>query len=85
MTAKSYYNMVRSDFEELEKIKELDDQVTLDAERLALMRNPSTRFAADLYYRAISLWIGEHGYALRGHPFVKATALRYLIVIRKKD
>ena len=55
------YDQVRKDFEFLETIAPLDDQVELDSEREALMRDPTKAHAAKLYRAAIVLWFGEHG------------------------
>lgn len=54
------YARARADFEFLESLAELTDQVELDAQRLALMRNPSRAVAADLYAAGIRLWLREH-------------------------
>jgi hypothetical protein len=54
------YQQAREDFEYLETIAELDDQVELDAEREELMRNPTKAFAAKLYGKAVQLWFQEH-------------------------
>lgn len=58
MTAE--YSEARADFEYLETLAELDDQVELDAQREALMQNPTKTFAAKLYVSAIRLWLQEH-------------------------
>lgn len=55
------YDIARADFEALERIAELSDQVELDAEREPLMQNPTKAKAAQLYEFGISLWFGEHG------------------------
>lgn len=55
------YDKVRRDFEALERIAELSDQVELDARRLDLMRTPTKAKAADMYHTAIIMWFGEHG------------------------
>ncbi|AXQ68912.1 hypothetical protein HOU00_gp213 [Caulobacter phage CcrPW] len=56
-----HYDTVRRDFETLERIAELSDQVELDARRLDLMRTPTKAKAADLYHSAILMWFNEHG------------------------
>lgn len=55
------YDKARSDFEYLETIAILDDQVELDARRLELMQNPSKATACDMYESGIRLWFKEHG------------------------
>lgn len=55
------YSTVRRDFEELEGIAELSDQVELDSERLSLMQEPTRAKAAQMYASAIDLWFREHG------------------------
>lgn len=59
------YRKARHDFEELERIAELSDQVDLDAQREALMQNPTQAFAAMLYESSIQLWFKEHGISNR--------------------
>ena len=54
------YNQAREDFEFLESIVELDDQVELDAMRLDLMKSPTKSKAADMYEMGIRLWFSEH-------------------------
>jgi hypothetical protein len=54
------YQQVRKDFEYLETIAQLDDQVELDAERENLMRDPTKAKAAQMYDSGIRLWFGEH-------------------------
>lgn len=49
------YWKARGDFEYLETIAPLEDQVELDSEREALMRDPTKKRAAQLYVNAISL------------------------------
>lgn len=49
----SNYRKARSDFEALEALHELRDQVELDARREDLMRNPTKEMAAELYRFAI--------------------------------
>lgn len=55
------YDRNRRDFERLEAIAELTDQVSLDSDRLALMRNPTKVQAARMYLDGIELWLFEHG------------------------
>lgn len=55
------YQQARSDFEALERIEELSDQVDLDSERLFLMQNPTKLRAARMYESGIHLWFQEHG------------------------
>jgi hypothetical protein len=55
------YARYRRDFEALERIAELDEQVELDAARLDLMRNPTKARAAAMYLAAIEMWFAEHG------------------------
>lgn len=54
------YQRARADFEYLETIALLEDQVELDAEREPLMQNPTKEKAADLYEAGIRLWFSEH-------------------------
>jgi hypothetical protein len=54
------YERARADFEYLETLAGLDDQVELDSEREALMREPTKFKAAAMYESAIRLWFGEH-------------------------
>lgn len=58
--AKPNYNQSRRDFETLEAIAEVDDQVELDAGRLALMEEPTYSKAASMYQAGIRLWFGEN-------------------------
>jgi hypothetical protein len=55
------YKRARADFEHLETIAELCDQMELDAEREALMRNPTKAKAGEMYEAACRLWFDEHG------------------------
>jgi hypothetical protein len=55
------YNNARSDFEKLESILELKDQVDIDSDRLLLMRNPTKKTASKMYVNCIKLWFQEHG------------------------
>lgn len=68
------YEQARADFEFLESIALLDDQVELDAERENLMRNPTKSKAAWMYESGIILWFGQHGY---NHPETEEIAERY--------
>jgi len=54
------YAQARRDFEFLETIDELEDQVELDARRENLMQNPTKAAAADMYVAAIESWFGAH-------------------------
>lgn len=54
------YNQARADFEALERIHPLDDQVELDSDRLALMEEPTQAKAASMYEAGIRLWFLEH-------------------------
>jgi len=53
------YEKARADFEYLETIRELDDQVELDSQREWLMRNPTKESAKSMYESAIQLWFTE--------------------------
>lgn len=55
------YKQARSDFEYLESLAELTDQVELDSARLDLMRNPSKLQAQGMYESGIEMWFREHG------------------------
>jgi hypothetical protein len=55
------YARARKDFEYLETIVELNDQVSLMDELENFMRCPTKAFAATLYESGITLWFGEHG------------------------
>lgn len=55
------YARARKDFEFLQTLAELNDQVELDAERQCLMENPTKRYAMGMYESAIRLWFHEHG------------------------
>lgn len=55
------YARARKDFEFLETIAELEDQVELDAERQDLMQDPTKKRAMQMYESAIDLWFREHG------------------------
>lgn len=54
------YAKARADFEYLESVAELDEQVDLDARRLELMENPTKETAADMYCAGITLWFDQH-------------------------
>jgi len=54
------YEEARSDFEYLESIAKLEDQVELDSDREALMRNPTKSQAASMYEAGIRLWFFEN-------------------------
>lgn len=66
------YVKARETFEALERIILLDDQVELDAERLALMQEPTKAKAALMYESAIGLWLQEHGETYREHEDVQS-------------
>jgi hypothetical protein len=55
------YAQARKDFETLEAIAELEDQVELDSDRTELMRNPTKKQAMQMYEAGIRLWFHEHG------------------------
>lgn len=69
------YAQVRKDFEYLETLADLVDQVELDSEREQLMQNPTKRKAADMYHSAVLLWFGEHGTIWFGGPEVNQKTL----------
>lgn len=75
------YRIARYDFEKLEQLAELSDQVELDSERLHLMQNPTQKTAADMYESGIRLWFREHGV---DHRTVQI-AFRHNILTRKSD
>lgn len=60
MSKANSYLSARRDFETLEGILDLEDQVELDSNREALMRNPTREFAAELYESAIRLWFDQN-------------------------
>jgi len=70
------YAQARADFEYLETLAELDEQVELDAERLSLMQNPTKARAAEMYVSSINLWFSEHGIP-RSDPRAVEIAKRY--------
>lgn len=76
------YTQARQDFEFLETLAELDDQVELDAERLNLMRNPTKAFAERIYRSAIALWFQEHGSKRWPNEYYRVIAGRYGIRLK---
>ena len=60
MAMANKYAQARADFEALERIAELSDQVELDSRREELMQCPTKAKAADLYHSGIILWFQEH-------------------------
>lgn len=72
----SRYSVARRDFEFLETLAELADQMELDACRGDLMKNPTKAHAAELYEAAISLWFVEHSGKF-DNKRVKAIVRRY--------
>lgn len=58
--SKPSYTQAREDFEYLETLAQLTDQVDLDSDRETLMRNPSFTQAAKMYANGCRLWMGEH-------------------------
>lgn len=76
----SDYDQSRADFEYLEAINALEDQVELDAQRLGLMRNPTKNFAAKMYQDGIGLWFVENADKSAHYPeAVKQISRRYSI------
>lgn len=73
------YAKARSDFEYLETLAELDDQVELDSERLALMREPTKAKACEMYESGIRLWFGENGLSFDDLPRVRRMRGRYYL------
>lgn len=73
------YRTARADFEWLERLAELDDQVDLDSQREALMQNPTKAHATELYCQAISLWLHEHK-----DEFVGASNVAHIEKIRRR-
>lgn len=71
------YERARADFEALEALTELDDQVELDAMRLELMRNPTKALAARMYEAGVHLWLVENGPYYSSHPSVRDICERY--------
>jgi hypothetical protein len=55
------YNIARADFEKLEELLELNDQVDIDSDREYLMQNPTKTTAMRMYISCIKLWFSEHG------------------------
>lgn len=56
------YKRARQDFEALERISELSDQVWLDEGREHLMQNPTKSTAMSMYQSGIRLWFRQHGH-----------------------
>lgn len=54
------YAKARRDFEYLESLAHLSDQVELDSDRERLMQEPTKAVAMDMYISGICLWFGEH-------------------------
>jgi predicted chitinase len=77
MASNRSYEQARKDFEALEKYAEVDDEVTLDAERRNLMNNPTKAFAAELFRNAIGLWMAENFEKFSDSGEVKAIRSRY--------
>ncbi len=71
------YTKTRSDFEYLEGLSELDDQVELDSERIYLMQEPTKAKASGMYESAIRLWFREHGDEYASVRRVKGIRERY--------
>jgi len=71
------YAQTRKDFEFLESLAELYDQVELDARREELMQTPTRAKAAELYRSAISLWFVEHGKREWSNHYVTIIEKRY--------
>lgn len=64
------YETARSDFEYLETLRELYDQVDLDSRREELMQTPTKAKAAELYCSAVGLWLAEQGDLFADNPRV---------------
>lgn len=77
------YAQARKDFEFLETLTELYDQVELDAMRIDLMRNPTKAFAERMYQAAIRMWFEEQRLNGRDWPnhYYRVIAARYGITI----
>lgn len=71
------YAKARRDFEYLKTVAELTDQVELDSEREELMKNPTKKYAGELYQSAIPLWFGEHRNEFPDDSRVQQIARRY--------
>lgn len=71
------YAKARSDFEYLESLAELGDQVELDSERIYLMQEPTKQRACDMYESAIRLWFGENGGSFDTNRRVRGIRERY--------
>mgnify|MGYP001570177959 CR=1 FL=1 len=61
----------RRDFEYLESLAILEDQVELDADRIYLMQDPTKAMAAQMYTDGIALWFTEHGDRFDAEPRVQ--------------
>jgi hypothetical protein len=77
MSGRISYAKARADFEYLESLAELVDQVELDAEREGLMRDPTKARAARMYADGISLWFYEHRGRFSDDKRVQAISERY--------
>lgn len=77
MSTSKRYAQARDDFEYLETLAELEDQVELDAQRTDLMRNPTKLRAAKMYEGGISLWFQEHRSEFSDDARVKSISRRY--------
>lgn len=77
------YAQARKDFEFLESLTELYDQVELDAMRQDLMQNPTKAFAEKMYEMAISSWFAEQRLAGRSWPnkYYRVIAARYGVAL----
>lgn len=71
------YDRARRDFEFLESLAELTDQVDLDARREELMRDPTKPHAAKMYASAIGLWLQQHEGSFDGNADVQRIAEEY--------
>ena len=71
------YAKARRDFEYLEEVCWLDDQVDLEAERETLMQNPCKAQAASMYAIGVGLWFREHGEEYDDDPKVRAIRRHY--------
>lgn len=75
--ARLNYDQARADFEYLETLAELSDQVEIDAQRLDLMQNPTRERAAKMYASCIQLWMQEHQDTYVTNPNVRDIEDRY--------
>lgn len=73
------YDQACADFEALEAICELDDQVELDSSRLELMQEPTKAKAAELYESGIQLWFQEN----RSYPSLLSCEVAAEIATRR--